>query len=301
MLRYQRAKYGTRIASSVSHLTDRTSPVSHAMLSLHRADIYPEQPWFVLSAAQHYSLIPGSHPAISQFYSFEVAPSASLAVPDGCVDILFDCDAVQPVARVCGTMLGAHSAELFCNHRYFGIRFAPGVMPDFLDITACELTDDEFDFLDVVPDARHACEQILNTSLFSQQIALFNTGFTPRLARKSSAVTRSVIRTILQHKGNIRVQQLAALSGYICRTIQRQFRQNTGLSPKAFGRMMRCQAALNNLHLPGNLSCSDLALDLGFSDQSHFLREFKKLVSTTPLDYQRRTLLAAGGNPTGCH
>lgn len=64
--------------------------MSHAMLPLHRADIYPEQPWFVLSAAQHYSLIPGSHPAISQFYSFEVAPSASLtlAVPDGCVDIL---------------------------------------------------------------------------------------------------------------------------------------------------------------------------------------------------------------------
>ncbi|WP_236037331.1 helix-turn-helix domain-containing protein [Marinomonas vulgaris] len=30
---------------------------------------------------------------------------------------------------------------------------------------------------------------------------------------------------------------------------------------------------------------SDLACDLGFSDQSHFLREFKKLVSVTPLDY----------------
>lgn len=37
-----------------------------------------------------------------------------------------------------------------------------------------------------------------------------------------------------------------------------------------------------------DVSFSELALDLGFSDQSHFLRDFKKLVSTTPCDYQRK-------------
>ncbi|MFS2221698.1 helix-turn-helix domain-containing protein [Pantoea sp. B65] len=257
--------------------------------------IHPEQPWFVLSAAQHYSLMNSDHPAISHFYSFDVSQSASLtlAVPDGCVDIVFDCDAAQPRARVCGTTLEARSAQLIRNHRYFGVRFAPGVIPDFLDVMAEELTDREFNFFDVVPDARHACEQILRTPLFSQQIALFNTHFTPRLVRKTSTVTSSIIRTILQQRGNIRVGQLEALTGYTCRTIQRQFRQDTGMSPKAFGRIMRCQAALNTLHQRGNISFSNLALDLGFSDQSHFLREFKKLVSTTPLDYQRRTLFAA--------
>jgi AraC-like DNA-binding protein len=33
---------------------------------------------------------------------------------------------------------------------------------------------------------------------------------------------------------------------------------------------------------------SDLASDLGFSDQSHFSREFKKQVNATPLDYLKR-------------
>ncbi|MTD28204.1 helix-turn-helix domain-containing protein [Erwinia sorbitola] len=258
-------------------------------------DIQPQQPWFVLSAATHYSLMASSHPAISHFYSFEVSESANLtlAVPDGCVDIVFDCDAAQPVARVCGTTLEARSAALNRNHRYFGVRFAPGVIPDFLDVMAEELTDREFNFFDVVPDARQACEQILHTPLFSQQIALFNRHFIPRLMRKTSAVTATIIHTILQQKGNIRVEQLETLTGYTCRTIQRQFRQDTGMSPKAFGRIMRCQAALHSLHQQGQISFSDMALDLGFSDQSHFLREFKKLISTTPLDYQRRTLLAA--------
>lgn len=266
--------------------------MSHDLVCGQRAVIQPEQPWFVLSAAHQYSLMASRHPAIAHFYSFDVAHSASLtlAIPDGCVDIVFDCDAVKPVARVCGTTLEARSAELIRDHRYFGVRFAPGVVPDFLDLVAEELTDREFNFLDVVPDARLACEQILRHSQFSRQIELFNQHFTSRLVRKTSAVTGVSIQTILRQKGNIRIEQLESLTGYTCRTIQRQFRQDTGMSPKTFGRIMRCQAALNSLHQQGAVSFSDLALDLGFSDQSHFLREFKKLVSTTPLDYQRRTL-----------
>lgn len=174
--------------------------MSPLMPSVTSAAIQPQQPWFVMSAATQYSLMASSNPAISHFYSFEVAESASLtlAVPDGCVDIVFDCDATRPVARVCGTTLEARSAALNRNHRYFGVRFAPGVMPDFVDVMAEDLTDREFNFFDIVPDARQACEQILRTPLFSQQIALFNTHFAPRLVRKTSAVTATIIRTILQ-------------------------------------------------------------------------------------------------------
>lgn len=251
--------------------------------------IQPEQPWFVLNAAQHYSLIASANPAISHFYSFEVAPCAemTLAIPDGCVDIVFDCDPVNPRARVCGTTLEARGAEMLHNHHYFGVRFAPGIIPDFLDVMAEEIPDREFSFLDVVPDARLAFEQIVQSGNFSRQIALFNASFTSRLVRKASAMTQLVIQAMRQQQGNIRIDRLAALTGYTSRTLQRQFRQDTGLSPKAFSRILRCQSALGAIHQHG-LSASDLAFDLGFSDQSHFLREFKKFVSTTPGDFQRR-------------
>lgn len=291
------AGYGIRIAETGNVLCYGGGLMSCTNI------INPEQPWFVLSAARQYSLMNAENSAISHFYSFEVSPSAplTLAVPDGCVDIVFDCDTIHPMARVCGTTLEARSARLIPNHRYFGVRFAPGVIPDFLDVMAEDLTDREFNFLDVVPDARQACEQILRTELFAQQITLFNNYFAPRLARKTSTVTASIIRTILQQKGNFRVGQLEALTGYTCRTIQRQFRQDTGMSPKAFGRIMRCQSALNSLHQGASVSFSELALNLGFSDQSHFLREFKKLISTTPLDFQRRMLLAAHAERISYH
>ncbi|QCR38433.1 helix-turn-helix domain-containing protein [Nissabacter sp. SGAir0207] len=262
--------------------------MTHAHPATPRA-IHPEQPWFVLSAAQHYHYAASSHPAISHFYSFTVAESvnAALAIPDGCVDIVIDCDAPRPAARVCGTTLAARSAELVCGHRYFGVRFAPGVTPDFLDLVAGELVEREFSFLDVAPDARPVLEQIMQQGQFSQQVALFTLHFTHRLMRKTSPVTALTLHAMDQQKGNIRIDQLEGLTGYTCRTIQRQFRQDTGMSPKTFCRILRCQSALNTIHRQASISFSDLALDLGFSDQSHFLREFKRLVSATPVSYQR--------------
>ncbi|GAA0473206.1 MULTISPECIES: helix-turn-helix domain-containing protein [Tatumella] len=250
----------------------------------------PEQPWFVLNAAGHYTLQGSADPAISHFYSFDLAPGAefTLAVPDGCVDIVFDCDPDNPGGRVCGTTLQARSANMKHRHPYFGVRFTAGIIPDFLDIDATDIPDREFSFTDVVPGVQQACELITQACGFSRKIALFNAFFATRLVRKSSPLTAQLLQVMGQYKGNLRIDQLEILTGYTCRTIQRQFRQDTGLSPKAFCNILRCQSALNSIHARQSLSFSELACDLGFSDQSHFLREFKKSVSTTPGDYQRK-------------
>lgn len=231
--------------------------MSDIYLTRHNADIRPEQPWFVLNAAQHYSLMGSENAAISHFYSFDVAQSApqTLAIPDGCIDIVFDCDASRPTARVCGTTLAARSAEFKPGHHYFGVRFQPGMMPDSLDLIPEDLTDSEFGFLEVIPGARQLFEHIVQSSSFSRQMALFNAHFTARAIRKSSAVTSLVIRTIHQQRGNVRIEQLAAQTGYTSRTLQRQFRQDTGMSPKLFSRIVRCQSALNAIHpLSGSAS-----------------------------------------------
>ena len=156
----------------------------------------PEQPWFVLNAARHYSVIASDNPAISHFYSFEVAQNAcmTLAIPDGCVDIVFDCDAQRPAARVCGTTLEARGADMQHNHHYFGVRFAPGIIPDFLDVMAEEIPDREFNFLDVVPDARLAFEQIVQTRDFSGRFVFLNPFLPQRLVLKAPPLTSLIFQ-----------------------------------------------------------------------------------------------------------
>lgn len=247
-----------------------------------------EQPWFVLNSSR-YSVMPSAHPAISHFYAFDVAQSTNmLAVPDGCVDIVFDCDPTRPSVKICGTPLSAQAVELHQNHHYFGVRFSPGVIPGFINVLAEELTESEFDLLEVSGFAQRIFESIVGAPLLSEQIRLFNDYLSPRLMGNTSSLTAMVIQQALRHRGDIRIAQLESMSGYTSRTLHRQFSQDTGVSPKTFCRIIRCQAALDTLNTQSDVSFSALASDLGFSDQSHFLRDFKKLVSTTPCDYQRK-------------
>lgn len=254
------------------------------------SNIRSKQPWIVLSAAQDFSLAESDHSSISHFYSFEANASseATFAIPDGCVDILFDCDSSQPSARVFGTPMEAIDTEFKSHHRYFGVRFAPGVVPDFLDVSAKELIEHQYGFLEVFSHGNQLLEEIVSSASFSEQVALFKQFYHGKEARKRSALTSQAIQCIYDRKGNVKVKALEELTGYTSRTLQRQFQDDVGLSPKAFSRIVRCQSAVYDINHKEKVVFSDLAFDLGFSDQPHFLHEFKKLIHATPMHYQSR-------------
>lgn len=247
--------------------------------------LHSEQPWFVLSAARHYDLILSRDPAISHFYGFEADQSQGLtfAVPDGCIDIVFDCDARQ--AKVCGTTLAARSAQLTHQHRYFGVRFAPGVMPDFLNIGAAELVDSEIDLRELVPNSAALLDNIGSLTNGHDQASLFERFINGHSHRRIAPATEHALALIHQHQGNILIRELEQQTGYSIRTLQRQFSTDLGLSPKVFSRIVRCQHALHAMHHQPQVVFADLACERGFSDQSHFLREFKKFANATPMQY----------------
>lgn len=252
--------------------------------------MHSKQPWFVLRAAKEFSILPSDDPNISHFYSFEAASTASstLAIPDGCVDILFDCDDTSPSAYVHGTPVEAMYVDLQEGHRYIGVRFSPGVVPNFLNISAGELIDAKYDFFEVMPNAEWLFEKVVAQQSFAAQVELLSLFLSEHtIPRSSSKLTLPVVNKICQQGGNIRVKELENMTGYTSRTLQRSFKSDMGMSPKAFSRIIRCQSAVYKIHHE-RVGFSDLAFELGFSDQSHFLREFKRLVSATPLDYQNR-------------
>lgn len=256
----------------------------------HCALFFPEQPWFVLRAAQQYSLMMSDNPLISHFYSFTVENTDSLimAIPDGCLDILFDCDIADPGARVCGSPLQARTFDLVGKHTYFGVRFAPGIVPFFAGLTPEDFPDQEYDISDIMPEATEILDIITPQQTFKDRVLAFNKHFSLRFEHQASPLTLNLLAAIRHHHGNLHINQLEALTGYTSRTIQRQFRHDTGMSPKAFSRIMRCHSALNSLNITGEKSFLDLALELGFSDQPHFQREFKSLISLTPLEYKKQ-------------
>lgn len=252
--------------------------------------IHSEQPWFVLGAAKHYDFAILADSGISHFYTFEAdqSDSVTFAIPDGTVDILFDCNPANPSAKICGSTLQANNAQLKHKHRYFGVRFVAGVMPGFINLVADDLVDQELDLFDLQIDNEELLYQVANTPGFLNQIALFRKILNSKPHRAPTILTKKLICEIYRTKGTVRILELAEFTGCSSRTLQRQFQNDMGMSPKAFSRIVRGQTAIHNISHCEQLPFSELASDLGFSDQSHFQREFKKLISTTPLNYQRR-------------
>ncbi|MGX9417883.1 helix-turn-helix domain-containing protein [Vibrio sp. WJH972] len=254
------------------------------------SSIHSKQPFFVLDSERFLTQLAPNNPEVSHFYSFKAGSSQepTSVIPDGCIDMIFDCDASSPTGRVCGTKLEAGAASFTPGHQYFGVRFVPGVFPDFLRVSAQELIEHELDLNDVIAGYEPLLEQVINSGDFSQQVGVVNQFLGKNKRQESSRVTSKIIEKICHHKGNIQVQDLEKFSGYTTRTLQRMFKNDIGLTPKGFSRAIRCQSAIYSINHNSDLIFSDCAVELGFSDQSHFLNEFKKLVNVTPLEYQNR-------------
>ncbi|MPW28011.1 helix-turn-helix domain-containing protein [Agarivorans sp. B2Z047] len=87
-----------------------------------------------------------------------------------------------------------------------------------------------------------------------------------------------------QLDSQLSLSELAEVAGLSRFHLVRSFKQVYGLSPHAFQlnqRINRAKALLRE-----GSSIADTALDLGFADQSHFQRNFKKRLALTPKQYQ---------------
>jgi AraC-like DNA-binding protein len=85
---------------------------------------------------------------------------------------------------------------------------------------------------------------------------------------------------------DIRMPELAALLDLSPSHFRLQFGRAMGMPPHRYvlgRRIERAKAALRD----GGVALSDLALQLGFCDQSQFTRSFRSVVGTTPKRYQR--------------
>ena len=78
-----------------------------------------------------------------------------------------------------------------------------------------------------------------------------------------------------------RVSDLAEHIGRSVRTLQRRVRKSTGCPPKRFLAMQRFRRSVYEIAAGGD-GLSMIASDLGFSDQAHLTREFRRHAGVTP-------------------
>ncbi len=84
-----------------------------------------------------------------------------------------------------------------------------------------------------------------------------------------------------------RVDHLVKAFGLGTRKLQRLFDDYVGVSPKWIIQRYRLHEAAERIAAGTATDGATLALDLGYADQAHFIRDFKKLVGSSPAEYAR--------------
>ncbi len=136
-----------------------------------------------------------------------------------------------------------------------------------------------------VASARTDRERVQSLSDFlMQQLAR------QRPAREVETVERCV-QSIRSSAGQISLDRLARLANLSARQVERNFQRIVGLPPKLLARILRFHRVLGRLESQEPWAL--VALQAGFFDQAHLVRDFKRFSGQPPTDYlHKETLLA---------
>jgi len=88
--------------------------------------------------------------------------------------------------------------------------------------------------------------------------------------------------------GTMPVSQVAAAAHATVRTLERNFKQSSGYTVKDVSGLIRFERVRNQLWLNPDSNLASLAHELGYTDQSHLSREFKRYSGTTPAAFARK-------------
>lgn len=91
-------------------------------------------------------------------------------------------------------------------------------------------------------------------------------------------------RLIMKHKGMLSIQDLAENIGCSRRTLQRKFLDKTGVSPKMLARICRF-SHMSYLLIYRKVDWQELVYEGGYSDQSHFIKDFQYFNRQKPSKY----------------
>lgn len=190
------------------------------------------------------------------------------AIPDACINILFNHKDTN-VAGITGLKTTYVELNLGKDFDYAGIQFFPGVWQGNRSETKDSFVGSEYlgrlPLIDI--NAKTA------PLSFSDKSPIF-TELVKNLVNLDIVQQNKIVYKILSNLDSIHsVTEMADVICHSPRQLQRILKQVTGFSPHDFLKVIRLQQSLKEHSV-----CR-------YTDQSHFIRSFKKITGYTPTEY----------------
>jgi AraC-like DNA-binding protein len=215
-------------------------------------------------------------------------------LPDGCMELVFNLGAPfrrchpdgrspwseeQPSRMLVGQMDHHVTVRATGPVDVVGVRFHPTGAHPLFRFPMAELANELVPLEDVVAlperfgsassmeDRRRTLDAILSTRF--ENTATLDSDF------------ERAVGSVVEAEGRVSTDTLAALMGVGPRQLERRFRERVGLGPKRFAKVLRFQSVFRRAFLDER-PWAELALDCGYYDQAHFIRDFKSFTGRSP-------------------
>ena len=139
------------------------------------------------------------------------------------------------------------------------------------------------------PPARELRTLLLGAESTEERFARLERFLVPRLSLGTvpSTVVFEAARLIEQAHGNLRIASLHAGLGVSRKRLWLRFARELGMSPKAYAQIQRFVWTLARLRESTSVEWPRLAVAAGDSDQSHLVRDFRRVASASPTEFLR--------------
>ena len=197
---------------------------------------------------------------------------------------------------VYGVHTARYTKQLAGQGFAFGVKFRPGGFRPFLGRAIAQIADQRVPLAQLFGTAGEQLAHQLRAcaapgeETAGAMAATAEAFLLARLPEPDADVERAVslLAAIASDPALLTVDALAAQACIDKRALQRLFQQYVGVGPKWVIKRYRMHEAVARLQAGETGSLAQLALDLGYFDQAHFIKDFTALVGKPPGQYQRQ-------------
>ncbi len=229
-------------------------------------------------------------PFIEHYWAFThdfAAPQLTETLPFPVVYLIFE----HGEALVAGVQQHKFSRVLEGAVRVRAVKFRPGGFRPFLDAPVSTLTDKTMS-LQALFGAQHGdfVAGVLSERDDQAAFAAIETFLREHAPCADPAMTLigEIATAIASDRAITHVDQIVARYGIGLRKLQRLCDDYVGIGPKWMIQRYRLHEAAVRIAREADVSWTDIALDLGYADQAHFIRDFRRVVGHAPAEYARR-------------
>lgn len=159
----------------------------------------------------------------------------------------------------------------------FGIKFKPGAFSCFHKYESLsQITNRFFEFTKKdFPDVQ---KNVTNLIAYIDQFYLDRFS-----ATRTSLLP--IVADIIKSQGSLKIEQITKKHFITERSLERQFKQHIGLTPKEFIDIERFNVACSKIQRREKNSIFDIAIECGYYDHAHLTNDFKRYTGKSPTDF----------------